>query len=169
MEANQQTGINQQGKMCWIKYNYGSYADLAWVYAFYDLEKEAFVVPKVNHEKRGGWLYFHLQDGKQYLLFYYHRYSYIEIQREIKASLVEICCSCEDRIKALGTMRIEFSTFEWLDVQRKRGKIPQQIMTFLGFVPYYSKPPEFTEVSQSREEQERLLKMIREGVVLKER
>ena len=160
---------DQANQTCWVKYNYGSYADLTWVYAFYDLEKEAFVVPEVNHERRSGWLYFRLQDGKQYLLFYYHRYSYIEVQREIKVHLVEICCSCEDRVKVLGTMKIEFSNFEWLREQSKRDKIPQQVMTFLSFVPYYGKPPEFAEISQSREEQERLIRMIKEGVVLKER
>jgi hypothetical protein len=159
----------QQSKTCWFKYNYGSGARLAWLYGFYDLEKEVFVVPRVNHERDMGWLYFHLQDGKQYLLFYYHRDAYIEVDREVKVSLVQICCECEDRIKVLGTMRIEFSSYEWLVEQRRKNRIPQQIMTFLGFIPYYGKAPEFTEVSQSREEQLRLLQMIRDGVVLKER
>lgn len=168
MGANQQAETSQQNKTCWVKHNYGAYADLAWLYAYYDLEKETFIVPRVNHEGKGGWLYFRLQDGKQYLLFYYHRYSYITIDREIEVYLIEVCCSCEDRIKALGRMRIEFSSFEWLDVQRKRDRVPQQIMTFLSFIPYYSKPPEFTEVPQSRKEQEKLLWMIKEGIILKE-
>ena len=157
-----------QQKTCWVKHNYGSYADLTWLYAYYDLEKETFVAPKVNHEGKSGWLYFHLQDGKQYLLLYYHRYSYIETDREIKIYHVEICCECEDRIKALGMMKIEFSSYEWLIEQRRKNRIPQQVMTFLSFVPYYSRPPEIVEISQSREEQERLLRMIKEGVVLKE-
>ena len=155
---------------CWIKHNYGSYADLVWLYAYYDLERETFVVPKISHERKSGWLYFQLRDGKQYLLFYYHRYSYITVDREIEVYLVEICCKCdENRIKTLGKMRIEFSSFEWLIEQRRKNKIPQQIMTFLSFIPYYGSPPEFAEVSQSREEQLRLLQMIKDGVVLKER
>ena len=160
-----------QQKTCWVKYNYGSDVRLAWLYMFYDLEKEMFVIPKVNHEKDigMGWLYYNLQDGKQYLLFYYHRDAYIEVNREIEVYHVEVCCDCENRIKVLGSMRIEFSSFEWLVTQRRKNRIPQQIMTFLSFIPYYGLPPEFTEVSQSREEQIRLLQMIKDGVVLKER
>ena len=133
--------------------------------------EKPFIIPKVNHEKDIGigWLYYNLQDGKQYLLFYYHRDAYIEVNREIEIYYVEVCCNCENRIKVLGMMKIEFSSYEWLIEQRRKNRIPQQIMTFLSFVPYFSQPPEFAEISQSREEQQRLLKMIKEGVVLKER
>ncbi len=154
--------------MCWVKHNYGYYTDLAWLYAYYDPEEQKFLTPRINQERRGGWLYFALQHGKQYLLFHYHRYAYITVEREIEVYLVEICCTCEDKIKVLGKMRIEFSSFEWIHEQRRKNKIPQQVVTFLSFMPYYGHPPEFNTSQLSKEEQEKLLKMISEGVVLKE-
>jgi len=154
---------------CVLKYTYGSYTDHAWLYAFYDPESQMFVLPYIRHAKRQGELYYTLIHGKQYILFYYHRRSYITIEREIKAVLVEICCSCDDnKLKELGRMMIEFSTFEWLHVQRRKSIIPQQIMAFLSCVPYLSKPPEFPTGQFSVEEQEKLLQMIRIGVELKE-
>jgi hypothetical protein len=117
---------------------------------------------------RSGDLYFTLVDGKHYVLFYYYRRAYITIEREVEASLVEICCDCDDKIKLLGKMRIEFSSFEWLHEQRRRQIIPQQVMVFLQFVQYFGKPPEFETIQLSRDEQEKLLQMIRTGVVLRE-
>jgi hypothetical protein len=157
-----------QNNTCWVKLNYGFYADLAWLYAIYDLDEQKFVKPRISHERDGGWLYFNLEHGKQYLLFYYHRYAYIMVDREIEVYLVKVCCACEDKLESLGKMMIEFSSFEWLHEQRRKGRIPQQIMTFLSFVPYYAKPPEFTSLPQSRDEQEMILRMIRDNIVLKE-
>lgn len=157
---------------CTVRHTYGSYGlyDMTWLYAYYDLETQKFIEPRIVEDKggRSGELYFKLDDGKQYILFYYHKMAYITIEREIEASLVEVCCDCDDKIKLLGKTRIEFSSFEWLADQRRRWIIPQQIMTFLQFVPYFAKPPEFTAFQQSKDEQERLLQMIRLGVVLRE-
>jgi hypothetical protein len=159
----------QTQQACVVKHNYGTYGDMKWLYAYYDLETQTFVIPRIYHEKNGGDLYFNLRHGKQYILFYYYRRSYIVTDREIEAMLVEIDCnSIDDRIKELGKMRIEFSSFEWLHEQRRKWIIPQQVMKFLEFLPYYAKPPEFDSIELSKDEQERLLQMIRLGVVLKE-
>jgi len=154
---------------CVIRHTYGSYADMRWLYAYYDLKIQKFLEPRIVEYKggRSGDLYFTLLNGKQYVLFYYYRRAYITIEREVEASLVEV--DCPDKIKELGRARIEFSSFEWLHEQRRKWIIPQQIMTFLQFVPYFAKPPEFTAPQQSKDEQERLLQMIRLGVVLKEK
>ncbi len=158
----------QNETTCVIKHTYGTYADMKWLYAYYDLETQTFVVPQIHEEKRGGELYFTLRDKRRYILFYYYRRAYITIEREVEASLVEICCDCGNKINVLGKMRIEFSTFEWLHAQRRKSIIPQQIMVFLQFVPYFAKPPEFESIQLSRDEQEKLLQMIMTGVVLRE-
>jgi hypothetical protein len=143
---------------------------MKWLYAYYYLETQAFVVPRIYHEGERGDLYFTLRNGRQYILFYYYRRAYITIDREIETMLVEIDCdNSDDKIRVLGKMRIEFSSFEWLHEQRRKWIIPQQVMKFLGFVQYFAKPPEFDATPQSKDEQERLLQMIRIGVVLKER
>jgi len=155
---------------CEIRHTYGSYADMRWLYAYYDLETQRFLEPRiyVEHGGRRGDLYFTLRNKRQYILLYYYRRAYITIDREVEAMLVEACCDCHDKIKELGRMRIEFSSFEWLHEQRRKSIIPQQVMVFLQFVPYFAKPPEFTTDQLSKDEQERLLQMIRTGVVLRE-
>jgi len=155
---------------CVVRHTYGSYGlyDMTWLYAYYDLETQRFLEPRIVEYEggRSGDLYFTLLNGKQYVLFYYYRRAYITIEREVEASLVEV--DCPDKIKELGRTRIEFSSFEWLHEQRRKWIIPQQIMTFLQFVQYFGKPPEFETIQLSRDEQEKLLQMIRLGVVLRE-
>jgi hypothetical protein len=143
---------------------------MKWLYAYYDPETQRFLEPRIVEYEggRSGDLYFTLVNGKQYVLFYYYRRAYITIDREIEASLVEVCCDCPDKIKELGRMRIEFSSFEWLHEQRRKSIIPQQVMVFLQFMQYFAKPPEFETIQLSRDEQEKLLHMIRLGVVLRE-